>query len=152
MTATAINKVTKMDPEVKQKWVARLRDLDGKEMQTNSVLRNDEGKMCCLGVLTEIAVEDGVIAPGELVPLPDYHCYTYRDGSELDSRGWYGIPPQTVGKWADFAESEYSAGGHDEVNTNPFVMYEGRLERLSVLNDEEGLSFGQIADLVEDQL
>lgn len=56
---------TKMNPEVKQRWLAALRS--GKYKKGRGTLRQTSripflpDKFCALGVLCEIAVEDGVI-------------------------------------------------------------------------------------------
>lgn len=57
--------------EVAKKWVAALRS--GKYKQGREFLRDRDDRYCCLGVLCEIAVSDGVISPAGL----DGECYSY---------------------------------------------------------------------------
>lgn len=45
--------------EVRQLWVKALRS--GEYQQGTNCLRTDDGKYCCLGVLTDLAVKNGVI-------------------------------------------------------------------------------------------
>ena len=51
-----------MKQEIKQQWATALRS--GKYAQGQAYLRNDRDEMCCLGVLSELAVEAGVIPAG----------------------------------------------------------------------------------------
>lgn len=79
-----------MDTQVKQLLVDRL--LSGQDEQGRGLLRSEDNKLCCLGVLSEIAVEQGVIEPPILVK----GAYLY--GEELNEAGlcsevreWSGI-------------------------------------------------------------
>ena len=48
-----------MKQEIAEKWVERLRS--GKITQCTSVLGRVTGARCCLGVLSDLAVEEGII-------------------------------------------------------------------------------------------
>lgn len=136
--------MSKMNPVVKQKWIERLRELPN-DMQAQGVLRKKDGKMCCLGVLTEIAVEEGVIEPGELsddvnTAIGRIGCYAYEDREKSDkSELWYGITPLTVTQWAGLPAQ------NPEINVS-----DGHT--LSELNDFGMYNFDQIADVIEEQL
>lgn len=124
-----------MKQDIKERWVARLRS--GQDEQGKGELRSDDDKKCCLGVLCEIAVEDGIIAP----PVLQYGAYVY-DGH------YHSFLPPKVQKWAGLDDG------------NPVVRYaedhDGRAP-LGSLNDSDGdyipeFDFLKIADLIEEQL
>lgn len=50
-----------MKKEIADKWIAALES--GEYKQGQNVLRSDDGFYCCLGVLCELAVKEGVIKP-----------------------------------------------------------------------------------------
>lgn len=116
---------TPMRATVKARWVAELRS--GTRLQGIGALRVGP-RYCCLGVLCEIAVQDGIIGPGE--PMDTSHScgleYHYGD------LGLRSVLPYEVHVWAGLEAH------------NPVVF--GR--RLSQHNDD-GLTFDQIADLIE---
>lgn len=72
---------TKMNPKVKRKWVKALRS--GKYKQGTGMLKvtrdNDEPLYCCLGVLCEVAVGEGIVK---------------------SYPGSNGLPPDAVEVWA----------------------------------------------------
>jgi hypothetical protein len=117
-----------MNPQIRARWVAALRS--GQYRQGYEYLRDKTGGLCCLGVLCELAVADGVIPPPERHPLDGSWLYGEYD-TEL---------PESVMSWAGLA------------HTNPVAPAQ-RGASLSQLNDgtEEGGSwtFAQIADVIE---
>lgn len=89
--------------------------------------------MCCLGVLCHLAAEAGVVRAERSGELMRYDEETH-------------VLPARVMQWAGF------------VTNNPFVDYprgatyevDGPLsEPLTILNDETGLTFSEIADAIE---
>lgn len=127
-----------MNQEIKARWVAALRS--GRYQQGTSALclLTDSGEEwhCCLGVLSEIAVQDGIV-----VKEPD----------RAVTRAWFGtddgmsrlgnfnyLPPQ-VSEWAHLSQF------------NPFVTIDGKTAHLASFNDG-GYTFAQIADAIETQL
>jgi hypothetical protein len=128
-----------MNKRVKQKWVDALRS--GKYVQGDGFLRQAESdggpdRFCCLGVLCEIAVDEGVIAKPK-PPEDDYEGYLYARTADQ-------FLPKTVVKWANLSSS------------NPDVSYsyendEPLYDHLSSLNDE-GRTFEQIANYIEESL
>lgn len=155
MTSTEIRR---MDPEVKAQWLAALRNPE--TPQTTGTLnrltpetryREDSNEtytvpagLCCLGVLTEIAVGLDLDLVERVTPVTG--CVEYRYTKEDDedasgSRTEYetGVLPSPVAAWA---------GLPDE---NPWIMDEdGRKTTVATLNDR-GHTFAQIADLIEAQ-
>lgn len=118
-----------MNKEVKAKWVTALRS--GDYPQAQGYLRKEEG-YCCLGVLCQVAANEGVI------PQPQWNGQAYVYSSEMQQAVAY--PHAKVVEWAGL--------GTD----NPYVTVNGdERESLVDLNDN-GSTFGEIADLIDAQL
>lgn len=115
-----------MKPEIKARWVAALRS--GKYQQGLGYLSRN-GCFCCLGVLCDLAAKDGV-------------CKW--DASKIAGRLFIDESdvalPQVVREWAGV------------LSANPRLIYDDIDIPVSELNDEIGLKFPQIADLIEEQL
>lgn len=122
-----------MNQDIKQKWVAALRS--GEYVQDTQHLRTCDG-FCCLGVLSDLHVkETGTMSwttacEGTFYELEDDHGSTIDDEHLLTS----------TTEWAQL----------DWVD--PPVIYNDQVVSLSHLNDIKGLSFQQIADIIEEQL
>jgi hypothetical protein len=113
-----------MNPEVKDQWVKALRS--GEYEQTRNLLHRVDGGYCCLGVLSELAVQAGVIPPARR--------------EKDDPHAWYYGPdecilPLPVENWAGLNGSSESATV-------------GQLMRLN----DKGDSFAIIADVIEARL
>lgn len=113
-----------MSPEVKQLWLDALRS--GKYQQTTEVLHDDEG-FCCLGVLTDLYRQE---CGGEWVEKNDYYDFV-----DVNHCVETDILPWAVVNWS---------GLKDQV---PHLAD----NYISNLNDR-GMSFAEIADLIEKQL
>lgn len=112
-----------MNPEVKTKWLAALRSGQFKQGRGRLARVTPEGEeFCCLGVLCELAVQEGV-AKRKL----DWEIFVY-DFSEH-------YLPETVAEWS---------GLDDGQGCRP-----GTFDSLSVLNDDRCYTFDQIADIIE---
>lgn len=106
---------------IRKEWVKRLRS--GKIKQTQSQLGLVDGSRCCLGVLCDIAVENGVIP----TPKQNYDQeLVYGAKSEL--------LPRKVRMWAGLR----TWAGHYQKGQNS----------LAQLNDN-GATFKQIAKIIE---
>jgi hypothetical protein len=129
-----IPKETKMNERIKALWIAELRD--GEHEQGRGRLRRETKQgttqYCCLGILCEIAVREGVIEPPVRHVNDDGTCYEY----DLDT----DTLPQSVVQWAGLSDSNPVI---DLGNLNP--------ETLGGLNDN-GSSFAEIAQFIEDKL
>jgi hypothetical protein len=126
----------KMDPDVKRAWTAALRSGDytqGKNMLC-AVGEDGSKTYCCLGVLAEIAVKEGVIQPG----------HTGISGLRLYFSGDDMTLPLEVMKWAGL-EMPNPWIGPDPVDSE---------DRASAaeLNDYHDFSFEQIADRIDEYL
>lgn len=134
-----------MNKNVQAKWTARLRSLDP-ELQGTKALKQVNGKMCCLGVLCEIAVEEGILPP----PVKHDWNYVYM-GDEMvpvyeygeDNRT--GILPREV---ADWAELEREPG--TTTACNPVLKSSaGAAYTAADWNDDHKKSFKEIADMID---
>lgn len=127
-----------MKTEIKNLWLEALRSGDFE--QTKGVLCTTDGKMCCLGVLTEMAVKAGIVQRGNV-----NNTYNYVQDTEVDSYTYgpyedYGILPSEVMEWADLD------------SPNPAVNINGSYFGLAELNDAEDFTFPMIADVIEEHL
>lgn len=119
-----------------QKWVDALES--GEYQQTIGALRRTEASpgypkgFCCLGVLCDLAVREGVIPEGKPRKV-DGGELIYGDDRNRSSQAL----PLTVSKWAGI--SAYPKA------YDPTLR---RSDRLSYLNDNYGYSFHEIADLI----
>ena len=123
-----------MNQYVKQKWVAALRS--GEYKQAGGRLRKGDC-YCCLGVLTDLYDKDIQNDNHEWYEEDGHYGYA-SDGVTVEA-----TLPESVMKWADLKEC------------NPVVREErmGKsLTSLAYLNDNEGLDFNQLADIIEAQL
>lgn len=123
-----------MNEEIKAEWVKRLRDGRRQGKGYLEVQHSDGSKsQCCLGVLCEIAKEQGVVEKAIVVDSledgPSYVKYDYHAG----------ILPPHVADWAGLSRTDLSVS-----------MAEGQ-QSLTTLNDN-GASFEDIADLIEEHL
>lgn len=135
----------RMNPEIKTLWLERLRS--GQIEQGEGVLATPDGKRCCLGVLCDVAVEQGVL------DTPTVHTIA---GSDKSARLVYGrsmperrgsetaLPPAVLA-WAGIDDDDLSGDpGMPVPNRENDMNY----ATLSELNDH-GLTFPQIADVIE---
>lgn len=113
-----------MNKEIATRWTAALRS--GRYEQGRGLL-SANGKFCCLGVLCEIAVDDGIITKEEGDDYVDY-------GPEGDGL----VLPSIVMKWA---------GMWSGTGARP-----GTCSALTTLNDEEEWTFAQIADCIDEHV
>lgn len=128
-----------MNPSVKARWVQALRSGDFK--QTTGVLQRlkDMGHgetmrpagHCCLGVLCEIAVQDGVIEKwrDENVILASF---------DHENK----VLPGSVMRWAGLESNDPRIDAGEILGKHS----------LSHFNDTTKLDFNQIADLIEENL
>lgn len=125
----------KMNPEVKARWVAALRS--GDYRQANQVLRSGDS-FCCLGVLCDVyAAEHGVKGWSQ---------------SRFDRDG-DGYPNDVVCDWAGFGISGDDDAGalRCSADYDPKVEIVGKRKHVSEHNDD-GRTFAEIADAIEEQL
>ncbi len=132
-----------MNQDIKKRWVDALRS--GSYDQDKNLLATSDG-YCCLGVLCEIAVQDGVVFKenGIYTSAEDHYDYSFE---EL---------PEAVQHWAGLSEMDYSENPLTDVEytyTNSDIAIKRPADRknahLSELNDDMGYNFDQIADVID---
>lgn len=106
-----------MKPEIAEKWIKALRSGDYNQGKQKLKYNNF---FCCLGVLCEIAVKEGVIKPS----INDEY-----EGSSLF------LPFEVYSTWANMKNN------YGEINSIRSSLFK--------LNDAENMSFEQIADIIE---
>lgn len=126
-----------MDQDIKKRWTDALRS--GEYSQDRNWLATSDG-YCCLGVLCEIAVQDGVVfrENGEYFDPDNPEDIS---GEEL---------PQAVVKWAalnidKFGENPISDIEHPHASARP----ERPFAHLSELNDDMDYDFNMIATVID---
>lgn len=132
-----------MKKTVKKKWLKALRSGEYKQGKWQLQTPASEGTVasfCCLGVLCELAVAEGVIPPPKLNTENDKMYYGNGDGDTST------ILPGAVIDWA-FLKREVERGDKDN-----FRDPHAGAHHLSFVNDFGGKSFNQIADLIEEHL
>lgn len=136
-----------MDNKVKALWLEALRS--GEYDQAKGTLKEDQedGSVgyCCLGVLCEVAVQEGVIKPAvpwKPIDDDDYmgNCGHYKYDTEMD------VLPDAVMEWAGINSK---SGMLPEFFT--FENSEHTAGSLVDLNDDFHFDFNQIADVIEGQ-
>lgn len=127
-----------LKPEIKALWIEALRS--GEYEQGQEYLNSEKG-FCCLGVLCDIAIKEGVIPDWREKPEPQ----AYGQGHELIAVKWVlgsaSLLPREVHDWAGLKRD-------DEFST---LGYLGDGTSLASMNDN-GSTFAEIADVIEEKL
>jgi hypothetical protein len=116
-----------MKPEIKTRWIAKL--LSGEFQQGRGTLRSSDNKFCCLGVLCELAVENGIIPK----PTLNESSSQFEYGASFAT----GLPPYEVVIWAQLGER------------NPSTKSTGHS---FAFQNDHGSSFADIAKMIEETL
>lgn len=145
-----------MKNEIKERWISALES--GSYQQTTGKLTNGDG-FCCLGVLCEIAEQDQVVL--KQIGNEDLGMVyvSKTDPKDRDS----AVLPIAVMQWADMDSSntilrlpvaEVEVGGFDVDKDGSGWNEEDNTVTTSLadLNDNYGLSFEQIAEVVRKYL
>lgn len=122
-----------MNKEVKALWIDRLRN--GNIPQAKRALGYTDGSRCCLGVLCDIAVEQGVIPP----PVEDVDRQL-RYGKR-DSWDELAVLPKDVLEWSDLP---YANGSW--LDDDDYCIRDGLAHR-----NDQGYSFAELADIIEEK-
>jgi hypothetical protein len=135
-----------MDQIIKEQWLGALQS--GRYEMGRGALReevNGKDKYCCLGVLCEIAVEEGVIPPGALKPNSVFgNRYFFGDPTAGTSEDYdSGYLPRSVMDWAGLSHRNPKAKvvGHER------AFCDGTLS-LADLNDSGDYTFQYIARFI----
>lgn len=136
----------KMNPEIKALWLERLES--GKEKQGHGALKKvyptKNGKVrkvrhCCLGVLCEIGVEQGIISQTEIDLLGlDLDDYDDDDGIVVPFDSSDSFLPNAVADWAGIERADGSGDYYTQ-------------HTLADINDES-LSFKKVIKYIKENL
>ena len=124
-------RATRMDPSVKQRWVSALRS--GSYHQGRNFLRRGND-YCPLGVLCDLHAQSYSRDWMKGVTTQDSAPIQVFQYSGFDS-----VLPEQVVEWSGLDAQD------------PIVAHDADLTSITKLNDLKGLSFEQIADLIEEQ-
>lgn len=138
---------TKMNPEAKALWLEALRSGDYTQGKGYLHTEQDEyAEFCCLGVLCDVAIKSGLQI--DVLRVEGINPVKYGATEEMmltppEVANWAGISsnPDLV---TDIANPEYEPGSDWE---DEFFILD-----IAELNDTNGYTFEQIADLIEVQL
>lgn len=151
-----------MKQEIAERLSAALRSGEFKQATGQLCKRSITGMVmghCCLGVLSELAVQDGIVDTYNY----DY-AVRYASAEEMEN-DTYGesLPPASVGDWAGLikrdAYSDYTI--FFDVSDHPKILADPKKDRTwykfddrliipaHELNDEFGFTFEEIADLID---
>lgn len=129
-----------MDPRVKNLWLEELRS--GRHEQTRGVLCDADGHKCCLGVLADLAVREGVV---ESRPVPTHErglVSGYGESAESHT-----LPPE-IQEWAGLTSDSPRVSIPEGVEIGEWKLSTHE-PHLTTLNDSAHWSFEQIADVIE---
>lgn len=136
-----------MNKDVAKRWVEALRSGEYKQARRALADELPSGDIgyCCLGVLCELAVADGVIPPKARAVYP-----TSRFSFNEDAY----MPPDAVDEWAGQGirnQDRYRIEIPDEIadRLSEVGIDHGNIAFLPELNDDAELTFSEIADLIE---
>lgn len=125
-----------MKTEIKERWLEALRS--GNYEQGRRVLRSTDDHYCCLGVLCDLAAQEGVVEARQSSETGLWHYV----GAEAYDEWRFGSSttlPKAVAVWAELDDN------------NPSVIAGDEDRSLAGINDE-GADFAEIADLIEEYL
>ncbi len=139
--------MSKLPLEVKEKWLTALRS--GEYEQTTQSLKND-GRYCCLGVLTDILIKDKIIS-GEWFGSCYDGKFINNEGEEENDWADQYLPVMACQKINLSEDPEVLIKEQDRERLKLICFHEHRYSGLSTLNDN-GFSFEEIAQYIEEQL
>lgn len=134
-----------MKPEIKQKWLEALRSGKFEQARENLYVPAVNG-YCCLGVLCEVAIAEGV----EIKREDTYYGALDEEGNLTEDCSETNLP-KIVAEWAgldkhpELPERAYDSTKHGELLNDLRELF------LAEINDA-GVGFGIIADLIEEFL
>lgn len=144
-----------MNPRIKKLWVDALRSGDYAQttsylMEVNSVTLEPIG-YCCLGVLCDLAVKEGVIPPPSLVAGSAYYGVVGPDQSTLpvEVMNWAGLDSKNPEVLRGYDEEECTCVSYEEEDHEcvpaPYYL------DIAGINDNHA-TFEEIASIIEEQL
>lgn len=150
-----------MNPEIKTRWVAALRSgnyRQGKKKLAQQMTRTMPMTHCCLGVLCELAVEDGII---EAMNHPSGASGQVRYFGGPNNWKATALPP-AVSEWAGFGDERDSLRSDPKLLSVSLLDFRGQSVQRAVscseandgntVDDVAPRTFEQIADLIKENL
>lgn len=147
-----------MKEEIKKKWVEKLRDGSYKQGQKKlcTVEKGKDTKYCCLGVLTDLAVKEGVIMWNGYLEKDENSVCRYVQDIKYGATS--GVIPRKVVYWSGLKDENPLLFPKEisPVLDKAGIKFDSpKMKRdtisLAELNDE-GLSFEGIAAVIEELL
>lgn len=149
-----------MDPRVRDRWQAALRSGDYRQgrgvlariVVDDAATGDVSMQYCCLGVLCELAVEDGVVERVASANLVGYRAVGAVDDDDDPS---FKFPPLAVTEWAGLTtpnpDVSLPIGTRDDDDDDDDSAPGDHRHQTSLANanDAFGLNFAQIADALE---
>jgi hypothetical protein len=129
-----------MNLQIRARWTAVLRSGDcAQGVGKLNYIDDKDGirKQCCLGVLCDLAVEDGIIEATQ----PDWEVLYGPNEETL-------VLPEEVVRWAGLSSEDPELREFRPGDRSPRVKTQMAMT-CSVANDTEGLTFAEIADLID---
>ena len=127
-----------MNKEIAAKWTAALRS--GEFNQGTGALRDMDDRYCCLGVLCELAVREGVIQDLGMMSSTDNHYYGTREDDDYSS----AVLPRIVRNWAEL-RTDLGYVGNDPENKSDDMEWSSWLTSIN----DHGATFLKIADIID---
>ena len=125
-----------MKPEIKEMWIEALLSDDYQQGKHNLCQDNNDGSKswCCLGVLTDLAIKNGVSIDIER-SLDDSNVYTFDNEAE-------GLP-RAVREWSgiDTGSAQYSPPSIDDDDALTCSLAE---------ENDDGLTFEEIVEIIRE--
>jgi hypothetical protein len=151
-----------VNPDVKEKWLTLLRSEEYEQGTAQLGTDSEDGppKRCCLGVLCEVAVQEGiaekrVMQDGDVIYGVGLEYLTRGATDDVSGSSTHGewesakfYLPKVVREWAGLPHYSPTVPAPDDVSETLYT--EGDAVNLSTLNDTVvGYDFHKIADMVE---
>ena len=139
-----------MDIEKARMWSDALKS--GRYAQGSGFLNVDNKEFCCLGVLCEVAMENGLPMKKNSVPYTHSMCRAKEGSVYWRYNGSYRFPPVDALVWLGM-DPMLGHLFHDPLRRREYASEDQRLlEHLINMNDAGACSFIEIADTIDEAL
>lgn len=128
-----------MNPRIAKEWTTRLRS--DRTSQTQKHLGRLDGSRCCLGVLCDMAIEEGIIRS----PRPFRPNKTQR-GCLVFAGARHNLPPE-VREWAQMKTNFGQYPG--QILPGREALYGELAQPALALDNDAGATFQELADTIE---
>lgn len=154
-----------MKAEVKAEWIKRLRSGEYKQgmgaLKHDVSIDSDTTTYCCLGVLCEVAVDEGIVKRFDPKPQQMGEASNY---GVTKNDATTGVPPREVLDWVEIPKIRFPSGVDVPNDEFQFTLKEDSALReriegyypdqrdftLVELNDSGKFTFEEIATLIEE--